>query len=142
MRDLPPTPDVPQRMTVGGETLGLVRLAEEVADRFLAEFPDEAARYGERGHEWCIHDNHYLLGWAVGDLQVQELLDGDAGPGMMEHHVAWLGDLLSTRGYPLERLARDLEIAADVVMERAGPAGPAVRERLLAGADVIHRRGP
>ena len=131
MKDLPPIPDVPQRMTVDGETLRLVALAEEVADRFLAEYPDEALRHGERGHEWCIHDNHYLLAWAVDDL---------AGLGLIKRQVAWLSGVLAARGYPLEHLARDLEIAADVVHERAGRAGPAVRERLLAGADVVRRR--
>ena len=131
MTDLPPIPEVPQRMTVDGETLRLVGLAEEVADRFLAEFPDEAARHGERGHEWCIHDNHYLLAWAVDDLE---------GHGLMERQVTWLSGVLAARGYPLERLARDLEIAADVVRQRAGRAGPAVGERLLAGADLVRRR--
>jgi hypothetical protein len=127
-------------MTVGGQTLRLVGLAEEVADRFMAEFPDEMERHGERGHEWCIHDNHYLLAWAAGDLESRELLRPPPGPGLMERQVAWLSDVLAARGYPLERVARDLEIAADVVMERGGPAGPAVRERLLAGADLIRRR--
>jgi len=123
-------------MALAGETLRLVGMAEEVADRFLAEFPDDADRYGARGHEWCIHDNHYLLSWAVADAQIQAAGEDLEARGIMLRQVAWLSTVLAERGYPLERLARDLEIAADVVVERS-PVGPAVAARLLAAAAFV-----
>ena len=41
----------------------------------------------------------------------------------LEREVAWLGDILGARGFPLEHLARNLELGADVVDERLGEGG-------------------
>jgi hypothetical protein len=125
---MPPVPNVPQRVEVAGETIRLVGVAEEVADRFLAEFPDELDRHGKRGHEWCIHDNHYLLAWAAADAEGEPTLAAQA---------EWLAGVLDARGYPLARLARDLEIAADVVRERYPSAGSALAGPLLAAAGAV-----
>ena len=45
--------------------------------------------------------------------------------------------ILQTRGYPVERLARDLEIAADVTADAFTPASDPVRRILLSGADAV-----
>ena len=95
---------------MAGETIDLVALAIEVCNRYRQEFPDEQQRYGEAGEAWCRHDNQHLVNWA--------LLDIKHSLGILDKNVAWLGRILAARGFPLERLRRDLEIAAEVCGER------------------------
>jgi hypothetical protein len=90
----------------GGEWLELSVPAWEIAKRHRVEFPDEDERYGDRGLEWCAYDNQWVLSWAAADA---------AGFEDLGKQLEWLTGLLAARGYPVERLARDLEIAADVV---------------------------
>lgn len=104
----------------GGELLELVAPAREIARRHRAEFPDEAERYGDRGLEWCAYDNQWILSWAAADA---------AGYERLEQQLDWLAGLLAARGYPVERLARDLELAAEVVAP--------LRPVLEAGADSL-----
>ena len=44
------------------------------------------------------------------------------------------GSVLRARGFPLEHLARNLELAADVVAEGVAAPGAAVADRLRAAA--------
>jgi hypothetical protein len=109
-----------------GGTLDLRALAGEVCRRYRAEFPDERERYGDAGVAWCVHDNQYLLNWAVLEAN---------GMGGFERQLAWLAGVLEARDFPLGRLARDLEIAAAVLAAEAGPLGPA--EVLAAGVRFV-----
>ena len=126
----PPTGSAPPaRATLRpGERIELVPLAEEVTQRYFDEFPDDAERYGDTGREWCVHDNQYILAWAVGDL---------AGHRMLARQVSWLAELLSARGYPRERLARNLEIVADVLGERIPDQRDEVAELLTRVAGSV-----
>ena len=99
----------------GGEVLDLRALAEEICERYRAEFPDEQERYGDAGMAWCVHDNQYLINWAVTEAN---------GLGGLERQIDWLAGVLEARDFPLDRLARDLEIAA-AVLEEAGARRPA-----------------
>ena len=95
-----------------GEALDLRALAHEICRRYRDEFPDEQARYGDAGMAWCLHDNQHLLNWAVTESN---------GYGGFESQLGWLADILEARDFPLERLARDLEIAAEVVADGGAP---------------------
>jgi hypothetical protein len=90
----------------GGQRLELASAAREIARRHRAEFPDEEMRYGDAGVEWCVYDNQWILAWAAADASGFE----DLG-----RQIEWLAGILEARGYPVQRLARTLEIAADVV---------------------------
>ena len=110
--------------TDAGQPIELRPLAEEICRRYQLEFPDEQERYGDTGMAWCLHDNQYLLSWGA------EAADGYLD---MLQQVAWLASVLEARGFPLDRLARDLEIAADVVRGRltttvAGPLADVLTE--------------
>lgn len=96
-----------------GVVLDLHELATEISSIHLARHPDEMARYGAIGRDWCIHDNQHLLNWAV--LDVCGKLDFGA-------QVAWLADILGSRGYPLANLADDLRTASDLVRRQLGSA--------------------
>ena len=113
-----------------GEALDLRALAHEICRRYRDEFPDEQARYGDAGMAWCLHDNQHLLNWAVTESN---------GYGGFERQLTWLADVLEARDFPLERLARDLDIAAAVLDElgtrRRGPA-----EVLAGGARFVRSR--
>jgi hypothetical protein len=113
-----------------GTALDLDALAREVCDRYRAEFPDEKGRYGEAGMQWCRHDNQHLLNWAVLDTRDYVVLD---------EQVAWLAKVLEAREFPLDRLARDLDIAAAVVGERVA-AGEAVVAALSRAAEMVRSR--
>jgi hypothetical protein len=103
----PPT----EARLAGGDPLDLAALAREICRRYRAEYPDEAERYGDAGNAWCVHDNQHLLNWAAG--RVNGYVD-------FEREVAWLARVLEARDFPLGRLARNLDIGADVVREQVG----------------------
>lgn len=107
-----------------GSQLDLVELAREVCRRYDAEFPDERERYGPAGMAWCVHDNQHLVNWAVGDVH-HGFVD-------LAAQVAWLANVLAARDFPLDRLARNLVIAGEVVQERLGDAALAERLREVA----------
>ena len=90
----------------GHGALDLRGLAEDICARYRLEFPDEQERYGDAGVAWCIHDNQHLLNWAVTEAN---------GFGGFERQLTWLAGVLEARDFPVERLARDLEIAAGVL---------------------------
>ena len=116
-----------------GEVVDLAPLAREISGKLRAEYPDEEERYGSAGFDWCVHDNQWLLRWAADDVAI--------GRGYFARNVRWLANLLAKRDYPLERLARNLEIAADVVGWESGGRS-AIASRLRAGVGVVTpRRG-
>jgi hypothetical protein len=106
----------------GVEALDLVALAEEICRRYRGEFPDEEERYGDAGMAWCVHDNQHLLNWAVTEAN---------GYGGFERQLAWLAGVLDARDFPVERLVRDLQMAAAVVEDRR------LGEILLSGARFV-----
>lgn len=113
----------PASCRLAGRTIELAPLTEAIADRYFAEFPEDLERYGPAARPWELHDTAYCLQWAF--LDVDGLAD-------LQREIAWLRDLLHARGFPLEHLARNLELAADVVGERLGedgaPAAAGLRE--------------
>jgi hypothetical protein len=114
------------------EPLDLVELAREICHRYREEFPDERRRYGAAGAAWCVHDNQWLLSW--GAESVAGYLD-------MHDEVAWLASVLEARGFPLERLCRDLEIGAEVVRKQVcGTAGDQLAAVLGDAADFVRSR--
>ncbi len=108
----------------GGGLLELAAPAREIARRHRAEFLDEEKLYGDRGLEWCAYDNQWILAWAAADA---------AGFEDFGKQIEWLARILDARGYPVQRLARDLEIAADVVAP--------LRAVLESGADTARAGG-
>jgi hypothetical protein len=102
-----------------------------ICDRYREEFPDEAERYGDAGTAWCRHDNQWLLCWAVNDV---------LGATDLCEQARWLAKVLEARGFPAERLARDFEIAADVVADGGfGGESLAVAARLSSAAETVAR---
>jgi len=112
----------PVEASYGGHALELRPLAQEICRRYRAEFADEAARYGDAGIAWCVHDNQHVLSWACISIE--------HGTNLLNDQIAWLASVLGAREFPLERLVRDLELAAEVVEEHvAGGAELAARLR-------------
>ncbi len=97
----------------------------------MLEFPDERERYGDAALDWCVHDNQWLLGWAAEDLEM--------GGTHFADNVRWLARLLRARGYPTERLVRDLELAAQVVGSKSD-AHRELAEKLRQGTDLLRPR--
>jgi hypothetical protein len=114
----------------GGRMLDLRPLAQEICARYRAEFPDEQQRYGDAGIAWCVHDNQHILNWAVTELN---------GYGGFERQLAWLAGVLEARDFPLDRLARNLDIAAAVSAEELERADQ-LSEILLRGARFVRSR--
>jgi hypothetical protein len=120
----------PDAIVVGGERVDLTALAEAVTERFFAEFPDEHDRYGDAGREWCRHDTQWVYVWAAGELA--RTIDIVA-------QTAWLARVLAARDYPVQRLERSLELAADVAERSAPSLVPPLR---VAAAALAQRRPP
>jgi hypothetical protein len=113
-----------------GTVVDLEALAREVCERYRSEYPDEEGRYGEAGQQWCRHDNQHLINWAVLDTREYVSLD---------EQVAWLAKVLEAREFPLDRLARNLDIGADVVRQRVA-AGDAVATALTRAGEMVRSR--
>ena len=114
----PATAKLPNDMT-----LELRPLAKEICAHYRREFPDEEGRYGDAGQEWCVHDNQHILNWAA--------LEAAGVEGLLERQLGWLARVLAARSFPVERLRRDVAIAAEVVRQ-AHPAAAAVADALEA----------
>jgi hypothetical protein len=128
----PPTGQPPPETaeTAQGREVLLRPIAQEICRRYREEFPDEQARYGDAGAAWCVHDNQHILNWAFMD---------DRGWVALDDQIAWLARVLGARQFPLERLARNLELAAQVVEEEGDDAlGPA--RRLRENAETVRTR--
>jgi hypothetical protein len=122
----PPSGMAPPATVAGpaGDELDLRALAAAVCSRYYDQYADEDARYGEAGRLWCVHDNQHLLNWAALDV---------AGAVVLDEQVAWLARVLAARGFPIDRLARDLELAAQVVRAQVAGGEP-MAHRLAAAA--------
>jgi hypothetical protein len=119
----------PHEATIGGRVVALGPLADTICERYRDEYPDEQERYGAAGMAWCRHDNQWLLSWAVADAR--GFID-------MREQASWLARVLHARDFPVPRLVRDLEIAAEVVEAGAfGEESAAVAARLRAAADAV-----
>jgi hypothetical protein len=131
-RPAPPSGQPPPRAAelADGTALDLEALAAEVCARYRAEYPDEEERYGPAGELWCRHDNQHLLNWAALHTRRYVVLD---------EQVAWLAKVLEAREFPLDRLARDLDIGAEVVRARVPSGGP-MAEALSAAAAMVRAR--
>ena len=119
----------PSEARLGQATIALAPLAAATADRYFERFPEDLERYGDAARAWELHDTQHLLHWAIGD--VEGFVD-------MEHHVGWLAGVLDARDFPLEHLAVNLELAADVVVEQV--ANEDVAERLRRAAGSVRAR--
>jgi hypothetical protein len=132
----PPSGAAPpaQAVVSDGKVVDLHELALQVCARYDAEFPDEAERYGPAGFDWCLHDNQYLLAWAIQDAR-------DATVALSDQAL-WLADVLAARGYPIARLARDLEIATEIIRSTniLGSLGPRAAEVLTEAARAVAER--
>jgi hypothetical protein len=131
-RPAPPSGQPPpeRAQMADGTEVDLEAIARAVCERYRAAYPDEEGRYGEAGMAWCRHDNQHLVNWAVLDTRDYVSLD---------EQVAWLAKVLEAREFPLDRLARDLDMAAAVVAE--GVAGSdAVAAALTRAAEMVRSR--
>jgi len=113
-----------------GKEIDVVAIARDACAAYDSEFPDERERYGPAGAEWCRHDCQHLVNWAV--LSLTAALDFEA-------QLAWLARVLEARDFPLERLARGLELLARAVRDML-PNEPEVAARLDAGASFVSSR--
>jgi hypothetical protein len=118
----------PEEAVLGGVAILLGPLCEEIAERYFERFPEDLERYGDEvARAWELHDTRWLLSWGVGDVE---------GSVSLHEQVSWLARILAARDFPLEHLAGNLELAADVVGERV-EGGAAVAGRLCAAARLI-----
>jgi hypothetical protein len=113
-----------------GKELDLAALARETCSTYDAEFPDERDRYGPAGIQWCVHDNQHVFNWAA--LSLTGHLD-------FLEQIQWLAGVLEARDFPLDRLARSVELCAETI-ERRHPTERALAERLRDGATFVRSR--
>ena len=103
-----------------------LEVAEDICERYYAEFPDQDARYGDRGRAYCAHDNAYLVAWMIDAL-------GIAGEASFGRNVDWLRGLLEARGFPMEPFRRNLSLVGDAVADLR-PQDAERIQRLVAAA--------
>ncbi len=123
----------PEHITLERRRIALAPIAAIVTERFLERHPDELERYDDpaRVREWCEHDTRHLIGWAAAEAE--------RGTPMAKQ-LDWLGVVLESRGYPVQRLADTLEIAADVLGEQLGADADAINRSLTSGAAHVRSK--
>lgn len=122
----PPPPEA----QLGGVRVDLGGLARAVCERYFEAYPEDLERYGDLAREWEIHDTQHLLNWAIGD--VEGFVD-------LERQVGWLAGVLEARDFPLEHLAGNLDLAADVMAAQLADGDP-VAARLREAAAYVRER--
>jgi len=103
----------PTAVTLGERKVELAPLLEAIADRYFAEFPGDLERYGTAARDWELHDTAHCLNWAALDVR---------GFASLDRNIHWLASILRARDFPVEQLARNLELAADVCEEQLSEA--------------------
>jgi hypothetical protein len=135
-RPAPPSGAAPpeQAFMSDGRAVDLRPLAGEICRRYRIEFPDEAERYGPAGDQWCVHDNLYLLAWAVQESRDQTVV--------LSEQALWLADVLESRDFPIPRLVRDLQIASEVIRDSdaLGELAPVTADALSRAASAVADR--
>ena len=115
----------PTAVTLGERKIELAPLLETIADRYFAEFPGDLERYGTAARDWELHDTAHCLNWAALDVR---------GFASLDRNIHWLASILRARDFPVEQLARNLEIAAEVC---DGQLSEAVAARLRNAANHV-----
>jgi hypothetical protein len=120
----------PATFAIGADEIDLAPLAWATCARYYAAYPEDHERYGVEGEKWCRHDTQWLLCWAAGDV---------VGATDLAEQVTWLARVLQARDFAVGKLARNLELAAEVVAEAGafGDACAAVAERLRQAAATV-----
>ncbi|MEX2626058.1 MAG: hypothetical protein WD225_04195 [Ilumatobacteraceae bacterium] len=101
----------PAHATVDGEVVDYAPIIDVIAHRYFAtghphgDVPEHLAR------RWHAHDTAYLLQWAIDDI---------SGYGSLERELRWLADVLHSRNFPLDGLAANLDLMADVINTNTG----------------------
>jgi hypothetical protein len=103
----------PTAVTLGERKIELAPLLETIADRYFAEFPGDLERYGTAARDWELHDTAHCLNWAALDVR---------GFASLDRNIHWLASILRARDFPVEQLARNLEIAAEVCDQQLSDA--------------------
>ena len=119
----------PTAVTLGERKIELAPLLEAIADRYFAEFPGDLERYGTAARDWELHDTAHCLNWAALDVR---------GFASLDRNIHWLASVLRARDFPVEQLARNLEIAAEVCDEQLSDA---VAARLRNAANHVRSDG-
>lgn len=121
----------PTTARFGDRDVDLVAIAARICERYREAYPDEEGRYGDAGMAWCRHDNQHILNWAIG-----------AATGLvgLDREISWLANVLHARDFPLDRLAHDLELAAEAVEEELGAEAAAIAASLRESARSVRAR--
>ena len=115
-----------------GTRVDLGPLAGQLCALYYDAYPDDLERYGAAGEAWCDHDSRYLLAWALEDERASTL--------DCVEQVQWLGRVLAARSFPIERLARHVELTAAVLRTSGlGKAGERAADRLTQAAGLLIR---
>jgi hypothetical protein len=113
-----------------GTRVDLGLLAGQLCGLYYDVYPDDLERYGNAGEAWCDHDSRYLLAWGLEDAR--------AGTVDCVEQVQWLGRVLAARAFPIERLARHVELTAAVLRTAGlGEIGSQAAERMSRAAGSL-----
>ena len=113
-----------------GTQIDLGPLAGQLCGLYYDVYPDDLERYGTAGQAWCDHDSRYLLAWALEDARASTV--------DCVEQVQWLGRVLAARAFPIERLARHVELTAAVLRTAdLGDLGSRAAERMCQAASLL-----
>ena len=113
-----------------GTEVDLGPLASQLCELYYEIYPDDLQRYGAAGRAWAEHDSRYLLAWGLEDAR--------AGTVDCVEQIQWLGRVLANRSFPIERLARHVELTAAVTRNSGlGEVGDRAATRMSEAASAL-----
>lgn len=119
----------PADATLDGVSVDFAPLIDVVAHRYFSNGQPHGAVSEDIARRWHAHDTAYLVQWAIDDC---------AGYGSLERELRWLTDVLHHRNFPLDGLAANLDIIADVVATNTRLPAELVT-RLREGGRLVRR---
>jgi hypothetical protein len=124
----------PETFELADETqVDLSPLARRLCEQYYEIYPDDLERYGPAGQAWCDHDSRYLLAWALEDARASTL--------DCVEQVQWLGRVLAARSFPIERLARHVQLTAAILTTpELGDLGRRAADRMSYAATLLGSR--
>lgn len=112
------------------------RIAASANATFLERHPDWFARFGEAASRRGVEDSAYHVEFLAGGLETGEA-------GAFTDYVAWLTDVLVSRGIARESVAESLELVGrEALAVVSGPTREALERMLDAGIARATRVGP
>ncbi|MED4588993.1 hypothetical protein [Priestia flexa] len=111
------------------------KIVEKVTEQIYEQEPTLLQKFGERGKQKCIEDNHYHMRY----LHTSYLLQNEA---LFSDYALWLNSLLTSRGMKTKHIIDNFILIEEVLLELSGDSDEPAKSYILylrAANEVLRR---